>query len=443
MDLDGLLSPINDEAPCGPDLDDSGDNDYFSYTMAAESRLPERFVNVETGRVFDRTAIRLDDERRSLGSLLGRSRDLRLLVLLAQFHASAGDIAGFARILDTMAELISRYWLEVHPQAQNGDMELRRVALEGLDDRAKVLMPLMHAQLFADRRVGAVSWRAWQVAQKPDIAYKDEEKPNAGLMREAFSAPENRAGVDAAFERVSSAIRRLGEIRGRFLGEGMFEHAPGFDPVLAVLTDIRTLLADNAPHLKQDTAVPVPEAAPPAVTAAPEAIAAPPVVRQPAATGMQNHREARAALAALEAYFAENEPSSPALILVHQARLLIGRPLVEAIAALAPGRASGAVLSVDPASGFFLDMDRMRQLTISVPAEESAGPGILRRLAGPEPGVMRERSEAVAAMLGIEAFLALREPSSPVTMLLSRARALMDSNFPALLKELLQEDRKT
>lgn len=442
MDLDGLLSPINNEAPCGPDLDDSGDNDYFSYTMAAESRLPERFVNVETGRVFDRTAIKLDDERRKLNDLLGRSRDLRLLVLMAQFHASAGDLAGFAGTLDAMAALLSRYWLEVHPQGPDGDMELRRVALEGLNDRAKVLMPLIHAVLFTDRRAGAVSLRAWQVAQKPEIAYKDEDKPNAGLLREAFSTADNRAGIDAAFAAVTLAIGRLGEIRGRFLGEGVFEHAPGFDELLAVLTDIRTLLTDNAGHL-QEAAAPAPEAPAPAIAAVtPEPVAPPPPVRQPSATGIQSHREARAALAALETYFAENEPSSPALILVHQARLLIGRPLVEALAALAPGRASGAVLTVDPASGFSLDMERMKQLTITVPAEESGGPGILRRLAGPEPG-MRDRGEALAAMLGIEEFLAVREPSSPVTMLLSRARAMMGSNFPALLKELLQEGNKS
>ncbi len=56
---------------------------------------------------------------------------------------------------------------------------------------------------------------------------------------------------------------------------------------------------------------------------------------------------------------------------------------------------------------------------------------------------MRDRGEALAAMLGIEEFLAAREPSSPVTMLLSRARAMMGSNFPALLRELLQEEKKS
>jgi len=436
MDIDGLLSPINDEAPCGPDLDGDGDNDYFNYTLAAESRLPETFFNFKTEKIFDRTTIKLDDERRKLNELLGRSRDLRLLVLMAQFYASAGDFFGFCRTIDTVAGLLSRYWLDVHPQAQDGDLEMRRVALEGLNDRAKVVMPLIHAQLFADRRAGPVSLRAWQVAQRPEIAYKDEEKPNPALLREAFSVVENRAGVDAAFEAVNGANRRLGEIRGRFQSEGAFEQAPVFDELLTTLADIGKLLLDNAPHLQAVAAAapePSPEPSPAETAVAPAAFPAP--VRPPSAAGIQSHREARAALSALETYFAENEPSSPALILVHQARLLIGRPLVEALAALAPAQAGGAMLMVDPASGFCLDMERMKQLTVAVPA-------ILRRLAGPEPG-MRDRGEALAAMLGIEEFLAAREPSSPVTMLLSRARAMMGSNFPALLRELLQEEKKS
>lgn len=48
-----------------------------------------------------------------------------------------------------------------------------------------------------------------------------------------------------------------------------------------------------------------------------------------------NHRTAYQLLQAVERYFATTEPASLALVLVTQSRLLIGRPLVEALDAFA------------------------------------------------------------------------------------------------------------
>ena len=442
MNLDGLLSPVSEQSPCGPDLDEVGDNDYFNYTISAESRFPQRFYDPGKGQFFDRKTIKLDEERKQISALLARSRDLRLLVLMAQFEAVMGDVRGFSATLNAVSELLGAFWSDVHPQSLDGDMELRRVALEGLDERSKVAVPLGYAALFSDRRAGAVSLRAWQVANKPEIAYKDEEKPDVTVVRDAFSAPENREAVDAAFAAVIAAGRSIKDIRGRFLAEGLFEYAPSFDNLQAVLSEISALFTGNAAHLaaqeedSQGKDEPHPADTQTAGAAAPPAVTPKPGMR----VTLQSHREAKAALVALETYFAENEPSSPALILVHQARLLIGRPLVDALAALAPGRA--AILNIDQASGFFLDMDKMKQLTIAIPTEENGGGGLLRRLTAQDP-VVRDRDQAVAAMLGVEAFLAEREPSSPVSMLLARARALMGSNFLFLLKELLPEEKKS
>ena len=91
---------------------------------------------------------------------------------------------------------------------------------------------------------------------------------------------------------------------------------------------------------------------------------------QPAAmtlplTEVSSHGQAGAILIEIERYFCIIEPSSPALILVHQARKLLGRPLVEALEALAPSRVDAARLIVDSGSGFTLSIDRMRQLTSS------------------------------------------------------------------------------
>ena len=209
---------------------------------------------------------------------------------------------------------------------------------------------------------------------------------------------------------------------------------PAFDNLETMVAELSHLFTGNAPHLvaSADQTEEM-EKEPAAETAvAPSPI---PVSSPTAHITVQTHYEAKKVLVALESYFAKNEPSSPALILVHQAQLLIGRPLVEALTALASGRAP--ILNIDQRFGFFLDMDAMKQLTIEIPAEEERyGGGTAQDF------LIQNRENAVASMLGVEAFLARKEPSSPVLMLLERARSFLDTNFLHILKELLPEEKK-
>ncbi len=78
-----------------------------------------------------------------------------------------------------------------------------------------------------------------------------------------------------------------------------------------------------------------------------------------------NHESAKAALKAAEGYFRRNEPSSPALILVHQAGNLIGRPLTEALTALMPTASAKAALRIEGGYQFDIDLARMKSITES------------------------------------------------------------------------------
>ena len=60
---------------------------------------------------------------------------------------------------------------------------------------------------------------------------------------------------------------------------------------------------------------------------------------------IKSQAEAAAALLAVETYFAAHEPSSPALILVHQARALVGKPLTHSLEILLPEAAPRAIIT--------------------------------------------------------------------------------------------------
>ena len=148
--------------------------------------------------------------------------------------------------------------------------------------------------------------------------------------------------------------------------------------------------------------------------------------------------QARAALEALETYFRTREPSSPSLILVRQARQLVGRPLIEAMEILVPEMSARARIDFGRESGFLLGMDRMRALS-----EIDGGRRRAERHGGaeataewPADFAVSSRKEAGALMSALESYYASFEPSSPIPVLLSRARGYLNQSFTAILAEL-------
>ena len=148
-----------------------------------------------------------------------------------------------------------------------------------------------------------------------------------------------------------------------------------------------------------------------------------------------NHRIAYQNLQAVERYFASTEPSSLALVLVTQARLLIGRPLVEALDALLENSAGYAQISFGTETGFAINMARMRDLSgqanISTEDFSQAAEG------DPPTTEVVSRDQAGQVLRLIEEFFRAREPASPIPILLFKARNMLSKDFHALVRELI------
>ena len=116
VSLAELTSPISESAPCGPDLDLAGDLDFLNFMARAEGLLPASFFSGPEGRAFDRSAIDLAAELKAAQPFLTRTRDLRLLVLLAKFAALNRDLPSFVTCVGAIAQLLDSRWDEVHPR---------------------------------------------------------------------------------------------------------------------------------------------------------------------------------------------------------------------------------------------------------------------------------------------------------------------------------------
>lgn len=440
-----LFEPVDGAEPCGPDLDDIEDEDYQNYLMPAEDRLPMKFVEGKFYGGFskdpiDRSAIDLKSEVAKIGDLLERSRDLRLLTLEARFQIFAGQITGFSESIQAIAGLVSRYWDTVHPLGFDGDFTLRQNTVASLDDRVKVILPLQFSQLYRDKKLGVISYRHYAVASKQVAARSDETALDVDQILASVAADDNRQAVEAVHATLSAARDALNSIRAAFMDTVGYDYAPNFDGLIAAISEINVFIETGRPELsptprsaatdEDDEQPATGEAASPGDGAVGAVVAKVPDLPLVA---IATQHEAAAALAATEDYFATREPSAPALILIRQARQLIGKPLVVAIDALVPQIADQALMRFDNGLKFQIDMGRMRLLSGEQDEAESDANG----LAQANGFSVGSRAEASAMIVGVEYYFRTAEPSSPVPLLLTKARGFMKQDFLAILNDLM------
>ncbi|WP_176223032.1 type VI secretion system ImpA family N-terminal domain-containing protein [Aurantimonas sp. 22II-16-19i] len=443
-DETALLAPLSPDEPCGPDLVAAGDPQVLTFRDRIEALLPASFpggrLTREDGLPFDVREIRLRDERAAIAALLARSRDLRLVLLEARLLLLAGDLPGLAGRIALAARLLDTHWESVHPQAAAD----RRSEFEAFEPPVAGPIPLQFVPILRDRRAGAIRFRDVMIAAGEARGPESETTLDEATIRAALADPANRAAVAATRDALLAIEDAIEAVKAAFAAHGAAGAAPRMQAFRAMAGRIAALIDEacgGPPDRRgQEAAGPAPGAA---ASAGP-----PPGLAALATIPIGHHDEAAAALLAAGRYFASSEPSSPSLLLVHQARALIGRPLMEALAVLAPERLAEASLGIDGAPGLALDLARLQALSDTAGGAADAGAGG-RAPAGAghgAPATMRfeakNREAAAALIASVEAYFRLAEPSSPVPLLLARARGLIGRDFAALLPQLFPSLRR-
>lgn len=423
MRLGDLIKPITPEAPCGEDLLALDDPNFCDYYFNVEDRFPTSYFNVVRGTLFDPKSIDLNTETTQIGALLARSRDLRLLAIDAKFQALAGRFKGFADAVLAAAALLETYPDSLHPT----DPVDRRNAIEELNALATIAAPLDYAVLFTDRRIGDVIYRGYATASGKIAPREGEMVGDVGAINGAIGAADNAKSVETLHEQLTALRAAIKQI------VALCRAAPqSFTPQLDRLTDKLADIHDMVLQARGDLS---------ASPAAPDATAqtangAPPVAMQTASAEVPHHRAAYQLLQSVERYFANTEPASLALLLVTQSRLLIGRPLVDALDALLENSAGSASINFGAETGFAISMARMREL--SGQANIQSPEDFSQPVEGdPDLPEVVSRDHAGQILKQIEDFFRQREPASPIPILLFKARNMLTKDFHALVRELL------
>jgi type VI secretion system protein ImpA len=428
-----LAGPVSDEEPCGPDLDLAGDPDYMNFIARTEGLLPATYFSGPEGKPFDRTTIDFAAEFATAAPLLDRTRDIRLLALLAKLFILNRDLTGFAACVGLTDTLLNERWDDVHPQGTDGDFGIRMAALESLDDMPPVIFPMQYLPLVNHRRLGPITYRSWMIAT-------GEAKPREG---EAIVEP---AAIEAAMMEVE--LPALIETRGQFQGlqsalgnlRGICVDRAGADRAakLERLPDLvgKILKLLEGVVIKRDPSLATAQADTAEMA---DGNAAPAGSSTIPAGAIASTRDVADALAAIADYFGRHEPSSPALLLVRQAEQLMGKSFLEVMRVLVPNHIEQAAVQIGKDRQIFdLPIERLSAFAegLPVPDEEAAE---ATDTAAPRRLEAKTRDDAIRLLEQIGSYYRIAEPSSPVPFLTDRARSFVERDFLSLLKELLPE----
>lgn len=421
FDLTRVIEPVAPDAPCGPDLDLAGDPDYMHFVAGVEIRLPESFF------AFDAHAYDFASDFKAISELLPRTRDLRLLVLVAKLGVLGGDLGTFGRAVQAIRDLLDERWEEVHPAGEDGDFTLRLATLSSLDDRPHVIVPLASAPLVSVPRFGQVTWRHAQIAAGA-VSRRDEEDPVDGTALRMALGDADPDEIAASYETLKVALAAAEGIN-RLLSERIGpEEGRALDALPLSLREMLAFLRDFVPKGAGEPPPPPGEDAAAAAAPVVEAAPAPPPAAPAGPNPVRSATDADRALGAVIAYFQRAEPSNPALILTAQARTFINKSFVEALALLAPEKVARAAFRFGN-DDFVLRLD-----AVQVPPPAGAGQDGAGETPG-EPFEVEDRAGAAFVLQSVRRYYEANEPSSPIPVILDRALGCLSRDFMTLVTE--------
>lgn len=232
LDIEGILSPINLDEPCGEYFEDNTAlyTEFNALEQAAKGK-PEQVMG-------DSVIPAVDPDWRSVYdlslALLKKTKDLKVAGYLAQSLIMRSGFEGLSDGLELVNRLLQEYWQEVHPQLtidDDYDPDYRVNAISYLGD-AEFKNSLAKINLVASRAVGQFTLKDYRIAISGDD--KPEDAPDISLINAAFMDAD-LDGLLSVQEGINKAIASAEAISTAFDEKLTDATGPQLDPLLAEL----------------------------------------------------------------------------------------------------------------------------------------------------------------------------------------------------------------
>lgn len=317
IDIESLLAPTSDEPPCGPDLEYDGA--FLALEQSARGKSEQQFGET----VIPAEEPVWGDVCIAATALLGRSKDLRVALLLARGWVHVQGYAGLLPGLRLIQQLLDRYWEGVHPRLDpddDNDPTMRMNALAPLTDAEAMIHDLRGARLIDSRQHGSVLVRDAEIALGKLPSRDGGEPVSLGQIQTVIAevAAEDPETVGRIGETLAAA-----QALSAFLADKVgSDRSPDFKPLLATLHAVQQVcpLVQAGAVAERDIA-------------ATGAVAG---EARPISGDIRSRQDALLMIDKVVAYFERNEPTSPAPLLLNRAKRLINMSFVDIIRDMVP-----------------------------------------------------------------------------------------------------------
>lgn len=314
FDLQALLQPVNDAAPCGADL--VHDEAFQALLDAARGKPDQQFGKTVREAVEPNWA----ELCRMAVALLARSKDLRVAMHLLRACTRLHGLGGLACGLQLIDGLLERWWDTLHPRLDaedGGDPTMRLNALRPLADGTALLLDARLVTLDG-ARVG-LTGRDLELIAGREAPKKGEPVPSAeGLLQALHDAQARDPGLLERLAGARESVLRIEACLQRHVGQA--------GPDLQALRRFTTLLAETTARARAATPAPTAPAAAPLVPGLPGA----------APGALRSREDVMRELQRACEWIEQNEPGHPAPLLIQRARRLMAKSFMDIVKDLLP-----------------------------------------------------------------------------------------------------------
>ena len=330
FDVDQLIAPISDESPSGDNLEYEPEFGELEREARGKDEHQMGDEVVESEPADWRSVIEQSQE------LLGRSKDLRLAVLLTRGGLNVHGPQGFADGVAVVRGLLESQWDTVHPQLDeedNDDPTFRVNRVMQLSDHDGMLTDLLRMPIVSSKAVGRFGLRDIRVAAG-DLQPLDDsgQVPDSALINAAFMDCDlDELQADAAA--IDAVIEDLGKCEAIFAEKIGAANSPDIDGLVGEVKEIKKSYAEAL--ISRGIGVEMPEGDAEAGGAAAAA----------RISGEVNSREdVTLLIGKICTFYERNEPSSPIPVLLQRVKRLIPMDYMEIMTELTPDAVKQAKL---------------------------------------------------------------------------------------------------
>ena len=321
IDFEALLAPIPGANPAGESLRYAGAYDAIKEARRAEENLAQGEWQHNLKVADWRAVTTLATE--ALGS---KTKDLQIAAWLTEALVKRNRFAGARDGFSLIRQLHEQFWDTLHPMPEDGSMEVRAGAIEGLNDKLPAALAELPLTMPDDKGV-AYSFSDYQESRLVD----ERGRKNAELLQAAIA--EGKITGEMFDKRVAASPRKFYEPLFADLTEAFDEcrklsatadekfgrDAPSMMAIKKVFEDISHVVEAIVKKKRELEPDPVADSA---ANGAPDAAADGPRHASPAGNlplDPVDRADAFKRLEAIAAYFHRTEPHSPVAYLVQRA----------------------------------------------------------------------------------------------------------------------------